>query len=169
MSVDGTDFSIQEPWPYNKTTSAKWFSKKFQGPGLRYEVGVAVENGYIVWINGPFLPGKFNDHMIFERMGLLSNLEEGERIEADDGYLFLDPEFVKARSSVYHPRENQDMRNTLRARHETVNRRLKVFRCLSSKFHHTDLGKHQDCFNAVAVLVLFAIDRGEQTYDLLYK
>jgi len=30
VSVDGTDFRIQEPIPFD----AKWFSHKFNGPGL---------------------------------------------------------------------------------------------------------------------------------------
>ena len=30
VSIDGTDFRIQEPKPF----SSKWFSKKFKGPGI---------------------------------------------------------------------------------------------------------------------------------------
>ena len=37
-SVDGTDFRIQDPVPF----SEKWYSYKFKGPGLRYEVGLSV-------------------------------------------------------------------------------------------------------------------------------
>ena len=36
ISLDGTDFRIQEPTPFDP----KWFSHKFKGPGLRYEIGV---------------------------------------------------------------------------------------------------------------------------------
>ena len=169
MSVDGADFQIQEPWPYKKATSSKWYSEKFGGAGLRYEVGVSILGGEIVWVNGPFLPGKYNDHTIFKDHGLLDHLEEGERVEADDGYIFLDPEFTKARSSVFHPEENRGLRNTVRARHETINQRMKVFNCLAQKFRHSDLGKHQDCVRAVAAIVQYALERGEQIWDVQYK
>lgn len=169
MSVDGADFMIQEPWPYKKATSSKWYTNKFAGPGLRYEVGVSILGGDIVWVNGPYLPGKVNDHTLFKEMGLLEHLEEGERVETDDGYLRLDPEFTKARSSIFHPDKHKGRRNTIRTRHETINRRMKVFQCLARKFHHQDLGKHQDCFRAVAAIVQYALERGEQIWEVEYE
>ena len=50
ISVDDTACRIMEPAPF----SPAWFSHKFHGPGLRYEVGISISSGYIVWINGPF-------------------------------------------------------------------------------------------------------------------
>lgn len=44
VSLDGADFKIEEPTPF----SPKWFSHKFKGPGLRYEVGLCIRTGYIV-------------------------------------------------------------------------------------------------------------------------
>ena len=38
ISIDGTDCQIQEPTPF----SPKWFSHKFNGPGIRYEVGILI-------------------------------------------------------------------------------------------------------------------------------
>lgn len=43
MPVDGTDFRIEEPKPF----SSGWYSHKFNGPGVRYEVGLAIQRGYI--------------------------------------------------------------------------------------------------------------------------
>jgi hypothetical protein len=40
--VDGTDFRINEPTDF----STKWFSHKFKGPGLRYEVAISIKGGY---------------------------------------------------------------------------------------------------------------------------
>ena len=42
ISVDGVDLEIREPTPYHKERSKKWFSHKFEGPGLRYELGVTL-------------------------------------------------------------------------------------------------------------------------------
>ena len=65
MTVDGADFPIWEPRPYCKVGNAIWYSPKFKGAGLRYELGVCIQTGDIVWINGPFCPGNWNDVEIF--------------------------------------------------------------------------------------------------------
>jgi hypothetical protein len=61
VSVNGTDFQIIEPSPFDKDN----FSYKFNGPGLRYEVGVCILSEEIVWANGLYEPGKWNDLGIF--------------------------------------------------------------------------------------------------------
>ena len=43
ISVDGTDCRIYEPEPFD----TKWYSHKFNGPGLRYEIGVCIVSGNI--------------------------------------------------------------------------------------------------------------------------
>ena len=81
MTVDGTDYSINEPQlrpgrprprsrkgkllPYNP----KWYTKKYQGAGVRYEIGVCIQTGDIVWTNGPFPCGRWQDLKIFQHNG----------------------------------------------------------------------------------------------------
>ena len=48
--------------------------------------------------------------------------------------------------------ELEKMKSDARHRHETVNRRLKVFGVLDERFRH-DLSLHSQCFRAVAVIV----------------
>ena len=43
-SADGVDFSTQEPTPLDR----KWHSRKLNGPGLRYEIGVSIASVGIV-------------------------------------------------------------------------------------------------------------------------
>jgi hypothetical protein len=81
VSVDGTDFRIWEPRPFNK----KWYSSKFNGPGVRYEVGVCIQTGWIVWTNGPFPCGEWSDVKI-ALDGIVYMLEGDERLIADKGY-----------------------------------------------------------------------------------
>ena len=87
MSVDGTDFRIAEH-------GKKFYSFKFKKSALRYEVALCILTGDIVWINGPYEPGVWNDIAIF-RDGIMHHLEDGERVEADDGYLGEAPKYVK--------------------------------------------------------------------------
>ena len=74
---------FQEPHPYVKHISKIWWSKKSNGPGLRYELGVGIKTGDLVWVHGPFPCGQYNDLTIF-KSGLANYLDKNERVEADE-------------------------------------------------------------------------------------
>jgi DDE superfamily endonuclease len=149
VTVDGTDFRIREP----KDFDSKWYTKKYNGPGLRYEVAVCIHTGHIVWCHGPFPCGQNPDITIF-RKGLKDALEEGEMAEGDSGYIG-EPLTL---SSKYNFRSENHRRSKAlaRARHECINRLLKQFEVLHQRFHH-GLEKHAMCFYAVAVITQLAI------------
>jgi hypothetical protein len=157
--VDGTDFRIQEPTPFNK----EWYSHKFKGPGLRYEVAICIQTGDIVWINGPFKPGKWTDLKIFRR-NLKHHLAPQEMVEADKGY--RGEEAVRTSDDVVS-RADHKAKYRARARHETVNRRFKQWGCLKQVFRH-DRCKHKDVFVAVAVITQLAFDNGEGPFQCRY-
>ena len=81
VTVDGTDFCINEPKPF----WPGWKSFKFNGPGVCYEVALCICTGDIVWINGPFPCGQWPDLKIV-RHALMGVLLDGEKAEADMGY-----------------------------------------------------------------------------------
>lgn len=142
LSVDGTDCSIFEPYPFDK----KWYSHKINKAGLRYEAGLCISNASLCWVNGPFAAGSYPDLKIF-REHLKNYLGTDEKVVADKGY--------RGESScVTH--SNSILRSHLlkrvRARHETVNKRLKGFFVLQHRFRH-NRNKHGLCFHAVANLV----------------
>ena len=57
--------------------------------------------GDVVWVHGPFPCGDWPDIVIF-RSSLISFLDEGERVEADDGYVGEAPMYIKCpKKDVY--------------------------------------------------------------------
>ncbi|CAB9503514.1 expressed unknown protein [Seminavis robusta] len=90
---------------YGPDFSSHKFAKK---GGLRYEVALCIQTGHVVWINGPFPCGKYNDIKIFRR-ALISHLEDGERVEADDAYVGEHPEFIKCPKGFANPEETEAM------------------------------------------------------------
>ena len=80
--VDGTDFWICELKPFAKD----FYSHKFANTGLHYEVGVCIQTGLIVWINGPFVVGKYNDITIFQSK-MIYKLLDWEIVEMDQGFV----------------------------------------------------------------------------------
>ena len=167
VSVDGVDFEIEEPWPYKKEYSKRWYSDKYKGPGVRYMICVSLKKGDIVRIAGPVACGKMNDGMMFERY-LIDELGPYERVEADAGYQAFDPEFAKTPANAnLRPEEHAKLSNTVRARQETINKRCKQWGCLRQVYRH-ELQRHAELLRAVAVITQFAIDEGEKLFEVCY-
>ena len=144
ITVDGTDFMIQEPRPFHR----RWFSKKFKGPGVRYEVGISIQTGWIVWINGPYPCGEWPDLKIALLGGLVDMFVGDERAVADKGYRGYLQYFDVPWRHLDNPQQIR-RKQLARARHETVNGRFKKWRALKAVWRH-DLLKHGMVFRAVA-------------------
>ena len=117
---------------------------------MKYEVGVCIATSDIVWISGSFRRG-MNDITVSREGGLLGGaLDDGEMAEADCGYEG-EKYYIKTPGG-YHIRTDAEaeMKSQARARHETFNGRLKIFRVLDNTFRH-DLVFHSCCFRAAAV------------------
>ena len=159
--VDGVHSPIPEPRrPFWKG----WFSHKFQGAGLAYEVATAVTTGKIIWINGPFPAGKWPDFKIFKRGGLAELVRPDiERGVCDAGYfhcdawLFRPPWRSKKGIELGLPRN--DLHEFIRARQEQTNSRLHNFNCVGGIFRY-DRREHIDWFHAAAVVVQLEIIHG---------
>lgn len=142
VTVDGTDFRIQEQSPWSR----KWCSHKFRGPGLRYEVGICMQTGWIVWYYGPF-PAGMSDAAIF-KMNLYFRLQPWERVVADKGYKYQHKVLTPLNAvSKAHKKEM----GIHRARHETINGRFKEYGILRKTFR-SHPQKHAVCFQAVAAI-----------------
>ena len=161
LSVDGTDFQI----PYH---GRRFHSHKYRfGSCLRYEVGICSLSGELVWINGPYEPGIWNDLMIF-RDSLKTMLHPGERVEADDGYRGDSPGFVKCPQSIGSHELTVAMSAIVRRRHETVNKRFKQWGILK-QVYRGDLSKHHEVFRVVAIVTQLAIENGEPLFATEYQ
>lgn len=158
-SVDGTDFRICEPSPFNP----RWFSHKFKGPGVRYEIGLNIQTGDIVWTNGPFACGFYSDRKIAKEEGFEYSLSDGERYIADAGYRGGRAETPNGQNN-----NKQWMQSKVRARHETLNGRLKQFGILVQIFRH-HRSKHRVVFMAIANLTQITIREESPLYQVNYS
>jgi hypothetical protein len=151
ITVDSTDFRIMEPSPFDP----KWLSEKYNGPGVKYEVAVCIQSGWIVHTNGPYPCGQWHD-LTVARDDLcyrLADSDEDEMALADggysDGYSFFE-------TPTGHNNADQRMKAVARARHETINRRFKLWGVMGQRFR----GKpqhHNKFFSAAANLTQFLI------------
>lgn len=119
-----------------------------------------------MWLNGTFPAGAYPDITIF-RDSLMSHLDEGERVEADDGYIGEAPKYVKCPKSFTGRPECAAMAQRARSRQETVNNRFKMWAILKGTFRH-DIGKHGDAFRAIAVITQVEIENGQPLFPVHY-
>lgn len=153
-SLDGLDIKILEPKPF----SSKWYSHKFHSSGLRYEVGLNIRTGHIVWTNGGYPCGDFPD-LTIARQAFIFLVNNGERTLADKGY----PDSMYF---ILPNQQNAELHDRIMSRHETVNNRLRMFLILKHPFRH-DLKKHPMVFKAVANLVQLMIENGEPLFKAM--
>ena len=165
MSVDGTDFQIQQKGP--AVRGNRYGSHKFGGrSGLRYELGICILTSHLVWIQGPYPAGQFNDIAIFN-MCLAHKLDPYERVEADNGYCgHVDK--VKCPKNANNRLEKRRMQARVRARHETFNGRLKNWGILKQVFRHKVL-LHGKVFRACAVITQLMVENGELLFSVEYN
>ncbi|KAL3794720.1 hypothetical protein ACHAW5_003729 [Stephanodiscus triporus] len=113
VTLDGTDMPAQMKF------SEKFMSHKFKGNRLKYEVGVCIATGRIVWIHGPSRAG-MND-ITLARQAFVSFLNDNEMAVADSGYRG-EMHHIKTPDLMYFcSGEEYYDAAVARARHETVN------------------------------------------------
>ena len=81
VSLDATDCPIEEPAPFD----AKWFSHKLHHAGVKYEIGLNIRTGNIVWVFGGVPCGEYSD-LKLARGKYVHQLTFGEKTIADDTY-----------------------------------------------------------------------------------
>jgi hypothetical protein len=160
LCIDGTDIQINEPGDRNSI----WWSHKFNGPGVRYEVATCIKTGDIVWFRGP-IPCNMSDREIFDTF-LAKKLIPGEGVEADNGY--------SGRAQIFTPgvaktRSERKQKSQVRGRHESVNGLFKVFGAMK-RWENSNTAKHGVTARSVAVIVQLSFSIGEtKLYSVPYK
>ncbi len=159
MRLDGTDMPVEMKF------SEKFMSHKFKGNGLKYEVGVCIVTGRIVWVHGPSRAG-WND-ITLARQASVSFLNDNEMAVADSGYRGEMQRIKTPDLMHFCSGEQYYDASAARSCHKTVNSRFKTKQILVKRFHHP-LAFHSACFGAVAVITQLNIEAGKSLFHVQY-
>lgn len=146
VSVNGTELRIEKPTPF----SPQWFSHKFRGPCVQYEIEISITNSKILWFNGPFSCGAWPDLSMFNLKVCLS-LYSSESVNSDWGYRHarrIMPTDIFPHVRLFH--------GHISARHETCNERFKRFSIIRRMFRH-NVQLRGRVFHAVSKMILLYI------------
>jgi hypothetical protein len=110
-----------------------------------------------------------NDSTLF-KSNLANCLADDEGVECDAGY--TGHKALKS-NNVYNSREQRREKNIVRARHEVVNARLKLFNVLNVPFRHSNprnemMNMHGLCFKAIAIITQLKFEKGEAPFQVKY-
>ena len=124
---------------------------------------MCIQTGLVVWINGPFVVGKYNNIIIFQSK-MIYKLLDWEVVEVDQGYVGQ-PNKIQMKYEL-RVSENQ-FKAKARARGEKINRRFKNFCVLTDRYRHK-ISMHSYVFHAVAVLMQISLTSVSLTFKVDY-
>lgn len=131
-----------------------WYSHKFHGFGLKYEIASCIKTGDIVHFVGPFRCAI--DDVTIYRSFLKDMLRPGEKVMADKDYSGDDSAVTPCGSNT--AKKNHVIQR-IAARHETLNSRLFTFGAMKATWRH-DLRKHLLAFRACLVMSQLRYENG---------
>jgi len=165
ISVDGTHFRTYEKRSATLNLDPSIFSYKNKCAGFNYEIGLSINESKLVWFNGPFEAGTYNDAKIFNEKGLRAKLQQCAKCAIGDGGYRGYRDCMSTPNIRYDDPEVRKFKTRVRMRHERYNAMLKSFKCLSDDFRSSK-EKLQLCFEAVAVICQYKMEFGEPLFDV---
>jgi hypothetical protein len=176
LPVDCMHVRTQE---FRCSPSSKWYSHKFNGPGVSFEVVADPMEGKIRWINGPepasihdltFLRGgKKGQTKKWKRSSLYFHLPKSARLIGDSAYEGQ-PDKVSTTKDAHKP-ATKKLFARMKSMQETCFKRFKDFRVLRESFRHgksteDKLAKIKSSFEAVAVLLQYDFENGARLFEV---
>jgi hypothetical protein len=122
ISLDGTDFRMNEQKHSLLPRDPQACSQKFNHGAVKYEIALSLHRAKCVHVAGPFKGGT-HDMEVFRRGGLMEKVQEGKLMLADRGYRskFLHERVKFSLPNSYGSKELENFKSRGRLRHETFN------------------------------------------------
>lgn len=144
-TVDCIHYPITEPRPFSKSNC----SHKLNAAGLSYEFVIFTHKDKLVSINGPFIAGTGDKDIFKNKMKGAVEKKQKERkncfkIVADSGYIENELQSTLSCRNELDDENVAYFKDRALSRHESFNRLTKVYRIMTSKFHH-DRGLNPNC------------------------
>ena len=164
MTIDRADFRIQQKEVAKRGNA--FSSHKYAGKSaLRYELGINILKGNLVWVEGPYPACAWRDIKIFLNC-LVGHLLPGKCVEANNGYVGH-PDKIKCPNNDCNPVRNLRMQSAARSRHETFNGRLKNWGVLKRTYRH-NIELHGTVFTACVVITQPCASNREPLFEVEY-
>lgn len=167
ITMDGTDCPIWEPKHPHLPVDKSYYSKKKNRAGLKYLLAISVYDAKVVFMDGPFKAGS---ELGMFRHKLKGMIRPGKKVLCDGGFPPKSESEMNMLALPHPGYGGQAFRNfksRARLRHETFNKLLKCYDCLSNIFRH-GIEKHKIAFEAICITCQYVMDNGDPIYDAVH-
>jgi hypothetical protein len=176
ITIDGTDFKINEPKQKNLPRDNGACYHKMQHAAAKYEIALAAHRPKCVHLAGPFFGGTHDLEMfrcsrLKEKLQALNvqirNFQQAKLGIVNRGYsskraneknLFSVPNSMGSK-------ELEKFKSRTRLYHESSNGRLECFVSLSAQAFQHSIDKHEFVFVAIVVTVQYQMDNGSPIFS----
>jgi hypothetical protein len=168
ISVDGTDCTS---WgPNNLPKDKRFFSQKKNHTAVKYLVALAIFSPHVVFIDGPFPAGQFNNIAAF-RSRLKDKLKKGKKVIFNGGFppnwqSTAELDMLVLLRQGYLSKDFVNFKSCACSQQEQFNSWLKCYDCLGVLFCH-GVNKHKHAFEPVCVTLQYAMDLGDPIFDVI--
>ena len=134
LGVDGTHTRTNEPRDDEMRRNPKNYSFKHNFSGLNYQIAVHLFKNQVAYANTGD-PGSVHD-MTAMRNEFIGLLPDGARVVADSGYTGKSEEEKRifAVANCFDTDAVKEFKKRAKSRQETINKRLKDYRCMNTCF-----------------------------------
>ena len=176
LPVDTCHLRTQE---FRCDPSSIWWSHKFNGPAVSFEVVTDPLEGKIRWINGPepasthdltFLRGgKKGQQKKWKKSALYFHIPKTVRLVGDSAYQGQQDKVTTTKDA--HKPATKKLFARMKSMQETCFKRFKDFKVLRDSFRHgkntnDKLAKIKMSFEAVAVLLQYDFENGSRLFEV---
>ena len=168
LTVDGVHCWCEEPQHPTLSRDPKYYSHKHNSAGYNYELGVAISESRLIWMNGPF-PAGLDDRSVFKTKGLRDKLVHlGKKAIADGGYHAREYANVLSTPNEIDDKRTKKFKSRAQRRHEAFNGMIKTFRCLRDCFRHGEQ-RFKSCFEACCVIAQYQLENGQPLFEVYVR
>lgn len=163
VSVDGVHYRFHEVKHPTPSKNPAYFSHKYKGPGLSYELALHVFEPCLVWVRkNP--KTKDNDRKNFVA-AIRNKIPNGKLTITDRAYRGRGGDPKVSAPNLHDAEELKTFKAWAGMRQEHFHSRVKAFNCLTDNFRHNEL-RHQHCFEAVCVICQYDIELVSPLFDV---
>lgn len=148
-SLDTIDFKMSDKALTGlRDSTDNYYSEVYKSQGIRYEVGIAVKTGDIVWKYGGLPCGSYPE----------INLANEAYIYAvkKDELTYANKKYHKSKFFITPNHTNVKEHKKIMQRHKNLKKKIKYFEILNKPYRHI-IDKHHLCFHAIVNIIQITI------------
>ena len=163
VSLDGVHCHFHEVKHPILSKNPQFYSHKFHGPGVGYQLALSLFTSDLVYLKGPDPAGQSD--MQEYQAELKDLMPDGKKIVVDGGYNDKADKKL-SRSNANDDRQLRKFKARAKARQESFHSRVKRFESVATTPFRHGMDRHKTCFEAICVICQYEMELVSPLFDI---